>query len=119
MPVVEISAPSSVAAKELRSGESLIFYVTLTNKGLITAKDVEVLLPEGFTSLTFEALDHAGAPFDLAPQQSVVVPVKVTNINQEMARYMRIESLDNDPCASQVGTLYFWDCGLDRKWQYY
>ena len=120
MPVVEISAPSSVAAKELRSGESLIFYVTLTNKGLITAKDVEMLLPEGFTSLAFEALDHADAPFDLAPQQSVVVPVKVTKVVQGRTRsVMRDKPIDDDPCVGQVGTLYYWDCGLDRKWHRY
>ena len=121
MPVVELIAPSSIAAKELQPGESLIFYATLTNKGLITAQDVELLLPDGFTALSFEALSHTDEPFDLAPQQSVTIPVLVTNIStvQSTDAPRKVPSIDNDPCADQVGTLYWWDCGLDRKWHRY
>ena len=121
MPVVELIAPSSIAAKELQPGESLIFYATLTNKGLITAQDVELLLPDGFTALSFEALSHTDEPFDLAPQQSVTVPVMVSNISQtQSARALTREMpIDDDPCVGQVGTLYYWDCGLDRKWHRY
>lgn len=122
VPVVELSAPSRIAADDLRPGESLIFYATLTNKGLITAKDVELLLPEGFTTLTFEALEHADGPFNLAPQQSVTIPVLVTKTAVASAasrKAAREKPIDNDPCAGQMGTLYFWDCGLDRKWHRY
>ena len=122
VPVVELSAPSRIAADDLRPGESLIFYATLTNKGLITAKDVELLLPEGFTTLTFEALEHADGPFNLAPQQSVTIPVLVTKTADASAaslRAAREKPIDDDPCAGQMGTLYFWDCGLDRKWHRY
>lgn len=119
VPVVMLSVPKSIDAKSLPEGESLIFYATLTNKGLITAEDVEFLLPEGFRALQFEALAY-NEPFDLAPQQSVVIPVKVTHIaSQATNAPRRVKPIDNDPCAGQPGTLYYWDCGEDRKWHRY
>ncbi len=118
-PVVELVVPSKVEAKALPEGESLIFYATLTNKGLITAQDVEFLLPEGFTTLSFEALSHT-EPFMLAPQQSVRIPVRITKIaNTSQNVRAKAKPIDNDPCVGQPGTLYYWDCGLDRKWHRY
>ena len=120
VPVVELSVPSSIAAKDLQPGESLMFHATLTNKGLITAQDVELLLPTGFSTLSFEALSHNDGPFALAPQQSVTIPVKVTKaVSSARLMVSREVPIDDDPCVGQVGTLYFWDCGLDRKWHRY
>lgn len=120
MPVVVLSIPSSIPAKDLRDGESLIFNAVLTNKGLIAAKDVELTLPTDLKTLTFEALDHTEA-FNLAPQESVIIPVKVTKstITASARAAKRLGNIDNDPCSDQVGTLYYWDCGLDRKWHKY
>lgn len=120
MPVVVLSIPSSIPAKDLRDGESLIFNAVLTNKGLIAAKDVELTLPTDLKTLTFEALDHTEA-FNLAPQESVIIPVKVTKstITASARATKRLGNIDNDPCSDQVGTLYYWDCGLDRKWHKY
>lgn len=120
MPVVVLSIPSSIPAKDLRDGESLIFNAVLTNKGLIVAKDVELTLPTDLKTLTFEALDHTEA-FNLAPQESVIIPVKVTKSTiTASARATKLQgNIDNDPCSDQVGTLYYWDCGLDRKWHKY
>lgn len=120
MPVVVLSIPSSIPAKDLRDGESLIFNAVLTNKGLIAAKDVELTLPTDLKTLTFEALDHTEA-FNLAPQESVIIPVKVTkSAITASARATKLQgNIDNDPCSDQVGTLYYWDCGLDRKWHKY
>lgn len=119
VPVVELSMPKSIEAKSLPKGESLIFYATLTNKGLITAQDVQLLLPEGFHTLSFEALAYT-EPFDLAPQQSVLIPVKVTHVAHNPSKsILRAAPIDDDPCIGQPGTLYFWDCGNDRKWHRY
>lgn len=119
IPVVELLVPSKIEAKSLSDGESLIFYATLTNKGLITAEDVEFLLPEGFKTLSFESLSYT-EPFTLAPQQSVRIPVKVTKIvNTFKTSLARTAPIDNDPCVGQPGTLYHWDCGNDRKWHRY
>ena len=120
-PVVELNVPKRIAADELQEGESLIFYATLTNKGLITAKDAELLLPEGFTHLTFEPLaEYTG--LTIAPQQAITIPVKVTRVNGEAmvkGEGNRARHIDNDPCVGQPGTLYYWDCGTDRKWHRY
>ncbi len=119
VPVVELNIPQSIDAKSLHEGESLIFYARLTNKGLIPARDVQLELPTGFRALSFEALSHS-EPFDLAPQQSVQIPVKVTHItNTATQSAARVKPIDNDPCVGQVGTLYYWDCGNDRKWHRY
>ena len=122
IPVVTLSMPKSIPAMELQQDESLIFNAVLTNKGLITAEDVELLLPTGFTTLSFEALSNT-EPFDLVPQQSVSIPVKVTKIQTTSPTYLRgkekVKPIDNDPCVGEPGTLYFWDCGLDRKWHRY
>lgn len=118
-PVVVLDIPSSVSAKELTESESLIFYATLTNKGLIAAQDVELILPTGLSTLTFEPLTNE-EPFTLAPQQSVIIPVKVTKVSASAGQVVRREKpIDDDPCVDQVGTLYYWDCGLDRKWHRY
>ena len=116
IPAVELIVPSSIDAKSLAEGESLIFNAVLTNKGLVTARDVQFITPEGFRYLTFEPLVNADS-FDLAPQQSVQIPVKVTHVAEDDR--MRIRPIDDDPCVAQPGTLYFWDCGLDRKWHRY
>lgn len=120
VPVVKLTLPSRVEAKSLPEGESLIFYATLTNKGLIAAQNVELLLPEGFKTLSFEALSHT-EPFTLAPQQSVSIPVKITRLATGARRKVqaRDASIDDDPCVGEPGTLYYWDCGNDRKWHRY
>ena len=109
VPVVELNIPQSIDAKSLREGESLIFRARLTNKGLIPAKDVKLELPT-CDGLTIEPLTD-DTDFDLAPQESKEIPVKVTRISGVP---------DNDvPCVTQVGTIYYWDCGADRKWHRY
>ncbi len=108
VPVVELIVPKSIDADGLQPGESLIFNAVLTNKGLISANDVQLQLPDGFNRLKFEALDHA-EPFTLAPQQSVVIPVKV----------IKLAATGEDPCVAQFKTLYYWNCGSDKKWHLY
>ncbi|MGM9826166.1 MAG: hypothetical protein ACI3Z8_06990 [Paludibacteraceae bacterium] len=137
VPVVELTMPNSIPAKELGDGESLIFYAVLTNKGLITAEDVSLVLPSDFSVLQFEALSYS-EPFKLAPQQSVQIPVRVTNttntaivepaqeepITSEERKVTRsaakaIPSIKDLPCVASVFPIYFWECGLDRQMGYY
>ena len=89
VPVVQLSVPDRIEADELQPGESLMFNAVLTNKGLITAQDVELILPEGVETLTFEALDYNDELFELAPQQSVLIPVKVTKNTGSGEKAMR------------------------------
>lgn len=118
-PVVELIVPKSLPVDELGVGESLIFQAVLTNKGLITALDAELLLPEGFKRIKFEPLaQYTG--LTIAPQESVSIPVKVTRVTApSYSKGSRLPNIDDDPCVGQPGTLYFWDCGLDRKWHRY
>ena len=107
VPVVELTVPDRIYTENLRKGESLIFNATLTNKGLITAKDVQLLLPENVTSWRFEPIGP-GKANELAPGQSIEIPIRVTK-----------DPGDDGPCVVYIGTLYYWECGPDKKWHKY
>lgn len=120
VPVVQLSVPDRIEADELQPGESLMFNAVLTNKGLITAQDVELILPEGVETLTFEALDYNDELFELAPQQSVLIPVKVTKNTGSVEKAMRkAGEKKGSRCYFTMDVKYFWDCGFDRKWHCY
>lgn len=110
VPVVELTIPDRIYTENLRKGESLIFNATLTNKGLITAKDVQLLLPENVTSWRFEPIDP-GEANELAPGQSKQIPIRVTKDPGDDG--------DDGPCVVYIGTLYYWECGPDKKWHKY
>lgn len=120
VPVVVLSIPERIHTEDLREGESLIFNAVLTNKGLITAQDVQLLLPTDLQTLTFEALDHNDA-FNLAPQESVLIPVKVTKVAASSFAKSKeqVGRAPKDPCLVGIGTIEYWECGLDRKWHKY
>lgn len=107
VPVVELTVPDRIYTENLRKGESLIFNATLTNKGLIAAKDVQLLLPENVTSWRFEPIGP-GKANELAPDQSIEIPIRVTK-----------DPGDDGPCVVYIGTLYYWECGPDKKWHKY
>lgn len=110
VPVVELTVPDRINTEDLRKGESLIFNATLTNKGLIAAKDVQLLLPENVTSWRFEPIDP-GEANELAPGQSKQIPIRVTKDPGDDG--------DDGPCVVYIGTLYYWECGPDKKWHKY
>lgn len=121
VPVVELIIPDKVAASELHEGESLMFMATMTNKGLITAQDVELFMPESST-LKFEILNYNGS-FNLAPQQSAFFPVVVTRVATTSNKAKRLAhssgGSDDFDCSDWVSTIYYWDCGNDKKWHRY
>lgn len=110
VPVVELTVLDRINTEDLRKGESLIFNATLTNKGLIAAKDVQLLLPENVTSWRFEPIDP-GEANELAPGQSKQIPIRVTKDPGDDG--------DDGPCVVYIGTLYYWECGPDKKWHKY
>lgn len=113
-PVVVTEMPEYIPADELAIGESLVFNVILTNKGLITANDVLLVFPQNLKSLEFELLVEDN--FALKAQQSVVIPVKVTR------KGVLTKATNNDnfnfffPCYIQEVTAYRWDCNNEGKW---
>lgn len=121
IPVVTLSMPDYIPVDDLGLGESLLFNAILTNKGLITAEDVHLLLPN-VEGLKFETLGIQNL-FDLAPQQSKQISVKVTveeMPSQVVSRdYASRASIRVYPCIVPIGPEYYWDCGPDRKWHRY
>lgn len=76
-PVIVVGTPENLNYQSMSIGESVIVQFTVTNKGLITAKDVEVFLPEATKDWVFDYLEPI-TPFDLAPQQTVFIPARFT-----------------------------------------
>src|SRR6187402_1516011 len=86
MPVVTVDMPKTMP--QLLGSEVYAFNVTMTNHGLITAKDVALTLP---TDTEYEFVMNY-VPTDLLAQQSIQVPVLMRRIT-------------NPPPASGAGTL--------------
>lgn len=116
-PAVVLDLPPVIDADKLAVGESMLFYAVLTNKGLIAAKDPELALPNNVEWLEFEALDVL--PAVLNPQQSVAVAIKVTRRAAPSQAPARAGGKNGSACNGDLGVLYFWDCGPDRKWHRY
>ena len=74
VPVVEVIMPDSLPVQELIDKGIYMFNAVLTNKGLITAQDVHIDIPESDV-WTCELL--VKEDFNLLPSESVVVPVRV------------------------------------------
>lgn len=120
-PVVEMISPDEIDTESLSIGEKLVFNVILTNKGLITAKDVQVGLPQGLQTLKFEPLFNI---FDLRPQESVMVPVTVTKLADPYGSpaadgMQKASQATTDNCKDYIVEIHYWDCGNDRKWHEY
>lgn len=80
-PVVEVIEPDELKEiEQLGAGESLIYYATLTNKGLINANHVNYTVEERFEGFRWEPL-VACKGLTLAPQQSYTIPIKVTRMS--------------------------------------
>ena len=120
VPVVTVNMPQSIEAHKLDVGQSLIFYAVMTNKGMIAAQDVQFSMPEGFVELSFEPLDNAD-PFELAPQQSAIMPIKVTRLpkGSRQSNIRRVQPLSENDCYAQFPLAYFYECGTDRKYHKY
>ncbi len=115
-PVVELIVPQKLDVESLAEGESLVFTAVLTNRGLIKAEDAELILPSNLSGVTLEPLaEYQG--LTIAPQQSVFIPVKLTRNAVSNAR--RRAAGSGFSCSIHTVTLYYWDCGNDRKWHQY
>ena len=121
MPVVKIQIPQSIDGDNMAVGDAVIIPMVLTNIGLINAESTEVVLPTNMTEWKFEALSHT-EPFTIAPQQSVLIPVRITRIadvsQQVNSRAFRASStLPNvfGDCMAGMGERYKYLCGKDLK----
>ena len=116
-PVVELVVPNRIYGENLKAGESLIAYASLTNKGLITALNTSVKIPSQTGDFVWEPLSQ-NEGLEIAPGQSVYVPFKVTRVSS-VSKSRRRASSSNDGCYTKFATAYVWKCGSDFKWHRY
>lgn len=134
MPVVVTTMPDMSEALDLQNGESMVFYVTLTNEGLITARDVQLIPDTTDGDLTFESLSPEAR--DLAAKQSMTIPLKVSRPIKVTDNVSPRRTKDKTgakkgggggqhsvnkkgDCTKGTITFYRWDCGLDKKYHRY
>ncbi len=114
VPVVVMNLPERIDGDNMQEGESVLINVLLTNKGLITANEVEVGLPTDLTEFSFSALSSTYVG-DLPPQQTVTVPVVITKLaTQASARSsapMRSAAGTMKDCMTGMALRYKWICG--------
>ena len=112
-PVVQLNTvPERIGIDHLAPGESLIYQNILTNKGFITAQDVCLYLPDDDEYFKWEPLaeyEH----FDLAAQQSRVIPVRVTRVGDVVAGSRGHRAAASMPCSINERVKLEWPCGDD------
>lgn len=114
VPVVTIDMPEVLDLYSVEQGHDLLFNITVTNHGLITANNVCVQVPfrEGFifTPLT----EYAG--FDLVANQSHTIPVLVSldNSTQSSKANIRHKDSSNGKCDGDAYASWEWVCKADR-----
>ncbi len=105
MPVVETAMPTNFL--DMEPGSVRMVNAVLTNKGLINANEVRLEI-SNTPSFTFECSQPDNG-FTLLPQQSFVVPIIVR----------RAAATRSADCYTRAVTVYYYECGLDRKWHRY
>ena len=101
-PQVTISAPGRVKMSDVAVGEYVDVQVTLTNRGLIKARDVTLVVPE-IEGFSWQALTPI--VFDLRPQETSFITI----------RYTREE--ESEGCSIMWLATYTWKCGDEPKWR--
>lgn len=114
-PVIVVGTPENLNYQTMAIGESMIVQFTMTNKGLITAKDVEVFLPEATADWVFDYLEPM-TPFELAPQQTVFIPVRFTRLDgQAWSSRRRAPGDTYRACMANMEYQYGVICGKELK----
>ncbi len=113
-PVVVVEGPTSIDGENMQPGESVLVKLIMTNKGLVTALNVRFHVPAANNEWSIQLLDH-NTPFDLGPQQSVVLPLVFTK--QKKASSTRHRAPDPFMSACMAGFAYEYNknCGKDIK----
>lgn len=114
VPVVRMTIPRSLNLDLVEYGKSTLFNVVLRNDGLITAKNVNVTLfeVEGYEVTPLIPLEG----FDLAPERSMTIPVRVTRNSQSEEVRKTSKARVDVVCSGNITTNYEWPCGVDAKY---
>jgi hypothetical protein len=81
-PVVKMDMPEQILLDEIQT--PYIFYATLTNVGLITARDARFEIEHENGPYRFTPLIEG--PWNILPQQSVIIPVEITKVTDGTAQ---------------------------------
>ena len=112
VPVVIVEMPETMPS--LVNDETYPFLVTLTNKGLITALDVQVNFP--LDDPEYEFVTNF-TKMDLLAQQSIQVPVVMKRkAARKSATLNQLKTIFVGPCTNGMITFYGWECGADKQW---
>ncbi|MDE6854240.1 MAG: carboxypeptidase-like regulatory domain-containing protein, partial [Muribaculaceae bacterium] len=115
-PVVKVTLPESIDGDNMAVGDAVVINMNLTNVGLITATNVRSVIPTDLTEWRFELLAYQDL-FELAPQQSVNVPIRITRIADESRQSPRRRTVADDMvqtygnCMAAAGASYEVICG--------
>jgi len=114
VPVVEMIVPDIIPS--LEPDEEYMFYITLTNHGLISAQNVLTTIQPD------DGYEFYGLPdkMEIPAKHSVTFPV-VTRRIQSSAQPALLKSAAADQplpenCSPVTYTYYEWECGPDFKW---
>ncbi len=111
VPVVIVDMPTDMP--QLVNDQTFPFLITLTNKGLITAKDVDITLPQNDPEYEFVT---NFTKTDLLAQQAIQVPVVMQRRAGLKSATTTQAIASSGPCTDYEVTLYGWECGKDKKW---
>ena len=111
VPVVIVEMPKDMP--QLFNDETYPFLVTMTNKGLITAKDVQITFPQNDPEYEFVT---NFTKMDLLAQQAIQVPVVMKLRAGLKSANMTQSTASTGPCTDYAFTIYGWECGKDKQW---
>lgn len=128
-PVVVLTVPDSIPYKEMAVGERRLYYATMTNKGLITAKNTEFVLPASNIYYEFEWLTP-WQNIEILPQQTVVVPfyfhvIRNYSMNHGVIKVARPKDTDDEdttsapPCTVEFHMSWEFECGGSNQFATY
>jgi len=100
-PQLTLSAPGRVKFSDVAVGSHVDVQVTLTNRGLIKARDVMLYVPE-VEGFSWEALTPIN--FDLRPQETSFITIRYTR-----------EAEAEEGCVITWRATYTWKCGDEPK----
>lgn len=114
VPVVKMETPDELDLNKVIDGGTLLYNIILQNVGLITAQNVNVSLPEADGVDFVPLAPYAG--FDLAPEQTHVIPVYVcrSDMTPSNVRRLMAPKMDDDKkpkCNGDTFLGWEWACG--------
>ena len=74
-PVIKVDQPKDLPLVDMKDGDSFMYYVHMTNVGLIKGKNAHFFQPADFDGFTFTPLVQG--PFEILPNQMVTIPILV------------------------------------------